>query len=113
MRRDGRVELQVVDLQAGLARQLELHALDDHALEHLPPQFVLVGRGYAAAAQLAQRPRDPLGQVELGDHLVVDHREDAIDERRALGRRRAAAGLRRGKPGHAAQARLRTGVETV
>jgi hypothetical protein len=56
---NGCVELQVVDLQAGLTRQLQLRALDDHPLEHLPLQIVPVGQRRTAAAQLALCQRYP------------------------------------------------------
>ena len=67
--------------------------VEDQALEHLALEQRALGQGDALAPQLALGEGDALGELARGDDLLVDHRDDAVDERGALrGRGRRGAG---------------------
>src|SRR6266850_1236040 len=80
----GTVELQLVDANAGLARELELRPVEDQPLEHLPLEHRALRRRRALAAQLALGHADRLVELRVGNDFLVDHRHDAVDQRNAV-----------------------------
>ena len=80
------VETQLVDADAAVARHLQLRLVEDQALEHLALEHRALGRGRALAAQLPLGHADRFVQLRIGDHFLVDHGHDAIDQRDAMDR---------------------------
>ena len=79
------VELHLVDAHAGVPRELQLRLVDDQALEHLALEQRAVGQPRALAAQLALGAGHRVVELGGGDHVLVDHRHDAVDQGDALG----------------------------
>jgi hypothetical protein len=80
------VELHLVDAQPGVPGELQLGLVDDQALEHLALEQGAIGQSRALSAQLALRAGDRVVELGGGDHVLVDHRNDAVDQGDALGR---------------------------
>ncbi len=81
---DRAVELQLVHADAAVARELQLRALQDQALEHLPLEHRRGRNRGALAGELAPGEPHALAQLARRHHLLVDHGDDAVDERNRL-----------------------------
>ncbi|MCZ7566695.1 MAG: hypothetical protein M5U08_25185 [Burkholderiales bacterium] len=82
------IEIDLADAHSGLAGELHLHEIGDHALEHLALEHLLRRQRRALAAQLRG---DALGaplELAHGHHLLVDHRGDPVGEHDARPLRR-------------------------
>ena len=99
--RDGTVQLQVVHAQGRLPRQLQLQPVHDHALQHL--LFQQIGRRQLRSllAQLLRHRFHPQRHLAAGDHLAIDHGNDAVHQHHRAGRR----SLRQGAAGANKQCR--------
>ena len=67
----------VIDAQAAAGGVLQLHFFGDHLLQHLFFQH-LARRRLLLSLQLFDRFVDAGLQVQPGDHVLVDHRYDAV-----------------------------------
>ena len=72
------VELRVIHPQAGLARELHLHPVHDHPLQHLALEHILRRQVGVLFLQLLERGCVTLPQIVLRDDLVADDRDDTI-----------------------------------
>jgi len=84
------IELQLVDADALVARELRLRLVEDQALEHLALEQAALRQRGSLPAQLALRRRHRLAELGRRDHFLVDHGHDAVDRQHAL--RRHAGG---------------------
>ena len=87
----GLVDGRLVDLDAELTRQLQLGPLVDQLVQHLAGQLAHIGRGPALRGQLLAHALHLGADLQIGDGLGIDHRDDEV------GRPRARHQLRRGQ----------------
>ena len=59
---------------------MQLDFFDDEALQHLALDLGASRKGCPAALQLLLHAIHPLRQLVLRDHLLVDHRNDPVDQ---------------------------------
>lgn len=104
-RGDGLIDLSVSDADAEPIGFMTLHAFHDQALQHLVLQGLVVGHLDAAGLQFAGDAQGSVTQFAQGDHVLVDHGGDAVDE--LLSGRGRRAFLCRGRVPGALAIRLR------
>ena len=79
---DGLVELGVADADAVVLGTGDLQAHQDQAVQHLPLQHVGGRQRVFLAAVLGADVGHGLVQFAAQDHVLVNHRDDAVDRRR-------------------------------